>query len=255
MKPTSAPAVWLADLDLLHDRLEALEARSRLLSADERAWSSGPPEVRRRRRTARIALRLLLHRAGAPAARGLEFMTEAGGKPRLGDADASGPRLSFNVSHSAGHALIAIAGGPGPVGVDIEAQRTVQLDARRQALIIAAGMALAGDGWHSAPPEARPHVLGAWTRLEAFAKARGSGMGHLLTELGILASRDRRLTDAEAAASAARLRDAEGLSVASLALPAGLFGAVAAAASSPPRCVQVLTADDCLAAGRLAPCD
>ena len=211
--------IRLADLDQLIDPLEALEARVGLLAADERAWQSNPSnDVIRRRRTARIALRVLLLRAGEPRARGDALQLDAGGKPFL-----PGSGHAFNISHSGGWALLALA-SRGPVGIDIERPRAVALGEARQGLIRAAGLGMTGDDFQS------DGFLAAWTRLEAFAKARGSGVGALLTELGITASGSRALRADEVARKAAAVVGASGLKVAALGLPAGLFGAVCAPA-------------------------
>ncbi len=214
--------IRLADLDALHDPLEALEARAGLLAADERAWSSQPSNDvrRRRRRTARIALRLLLLRAGETGARGDALAADADGKPFL-----AGGAHAFNVSHSGPWALFALV-ARGPVGIDIEGPRVVGLGEARQALIRAAGLAMTGDDI----PAVGAGFLAAWTRLEAFAKARGPGVGALLTELGITAQGVRTLTAEDVARKAAALVDASGLTVAALDLPSGLFGAVCAPA-------------------------
>jgi phosphopantetheinyl transferase len=78
----------------------------------------------------------------------------------------------------------------------------------------------------------RPEVefLRAWTRLEALAKARGDGIGHLLTTLGITASGVKELTAEEAQARASAMIASSGLQIADIALPDASIGAIAAAA-------------------------
>ena len=224
--------VWLADLDRLEAALEAVEATAGLLACTERKWMSpAPAGARRRRRLARIALRLVLVRQGAEAARGVELAVDAHGKPRLATDG-----LAFNASHSGGLALIAVA-SHGPIGVDLETERRVQLGPERRALIVAAGSALCATGCGpggsitvlaAEGTSDTATFLAAWTRLEAFAKARGTGIGTLLTDLGITASGARVSTPYDVGARAHALSDATQLAVASLALLSGTYGAVAA---------------------------
>ncbi|CAN0293387.1 unnamed protein product, partial [Phaeothamnion confervicola] len=148
------------------------------------------------------------------------------GKPAL-----EGGYPAFNMSHSQSKCLIAI-GWPGPLGIDLELPRTVQLGPVRQALIVAAGLGLDSDALESArQPDCRPEVpfLRAWTRLEALAKARGDGIGHLLTTLGITASGVKELTAGEVGARADTLIASSGLQIADIALPDASIGAIAAA--------------------------
>ena len=89
--------------------------------------------------------------------------------------------------------------------------------------------------------------LQAWTCLESLAKARGSGVGALLTDLGITAAGTRSVSDAEIAASAARVLDVSTLVVRPLPMPPGLYAAIA----GPPALigsaagVRQMTAADC----------
>lgn len=222
--------IWLIDLDEVGARLEAVEVSIGLLAESERAWNSpAPADTRRWRSLARIALRLLLAGAGAEEARGAEFTIDARGKPSL-RANA----LAFNAAHSRGRALIAIA-GQGPLGIDLEQNREVQLSEGRRQLIVAAGQAIATKA-------ARDGFLSAWTCLEAFAKARGSGIGALLTELGITVSGfSKRAPDV--AGAAITLRRASGLDVVPLALSSGLYGAVAGPRDVLTGCCRVFTLD------------
>jgi 4'-phosphopantetheinyl transferase len=216
MNPAAGLTIRLFDLDALGSALDGAETRMCLLSPDEKAWPpTVRPDVLRRRRAARIALRLVLLDAGAGAARGGPFALEPAGKPYL----AGGP--AFSLSHSEQLALIAVAPS-GPVGVDLERARTTTMEIRRRALIEAAGLALAGPRDSDAD-----RLLAAWTRLEALAKALGVGMGRLLTALGITARRAEHLSAEDAAGSALRIAAEAGLAVAVLPLPPLLFGAIA----------------------------
>ncbi len=208
--------IWLADLEALASALEAAEARHGLLALSERDWlAQSPPQSRRWRRLARIGLRIALARAGAADARAGEFQADANGKPSL-----PGTALAFNASHAGGVALFVIS-AHGPVGIDLESERTVALGERRRAMIEIAASALLR-GRH---PTA---FLQAWTCLEAFAKARGTGIGALLTELGITAAGTKQLTDAEIRARAAATLASSPLEIRPLEVPATFYACVAA---------------------------
>ncbi len=219
--------VWLADLDTLAPTLEAIETTAGLLSPDERAWPAlGPAASRTKRRLARIALRVLLERSGATEARGVPFQLDGHGKPQT----ASG-QPHFNASHCRHMGLFALA-PRGPLGIDIELDRNVGLGPERRALIEAAGLAMASTAGRGMPSiehsASNAAFLQAWTCLEAFAKARGNGIGALLTDLGITAAGARSLQPGEAARRATALVAASGLAVAALELPEGTWGTIAA---------------------------
>ncbi len=218
------PELRLVDLDALHEALEQADAELGLLSPEERSWTTPlATDVRRRRRSARIALRLLLHKHAVTAARGGALVVDGGGKPRLG---AGGP--AFSVAHSGGLALIAL-GPREPLGVDLETVRTVQLGPERRLQITAAGLTLARipvppakDG-----PVGDAALLQAWTCLEAFAKADGRGIGALLTRLGLTATGARRSSLDRVVHEAEALRISAGLEVVALTLAPSLYGALA----------------------------
>jgi 4'-phosphopantetheinyl transferase len=174
------------------------------------------PDGADERRLAHIALRILLERAAGVGIRRTNFEVSHAGKPSL-----AGSPLAFNLSHSAGQALVALA-MPGPTGVDIEAadRRLGPLLSRRarieaMAVTLAGGRALAT----SSP------TLQAWVRLEAFAKADGRGIGMLLTRLGIMGP---AISDDEAKRRAADLLGQEmAVSIDDLDLVPGFVGALA----------------------------
>ena len=163
--------VWRAELDLPVAAVAALDA---LLSGDERDRAARFHFERDRRRftVARGGLRALLGAyLGAPAA-AIAFDYGSHGKPRLAGALTAGD-LRFNVSHSAGVALYAVARGR-EVGVDVEGHRedfaTAEIaerffsPAERQALA-------------ALPPDRRCEAFFAcWARKEAYIKARGLGL-------------------------------------------------------------------------------
>lgn len=236
--------IWLADLSRLEAALEAAERRLGLLSASERAWPADGTPISSTRRSSRIALRLALSRWGIEAARGVEFVLEPLGKPRL-----PGEPAHFSLSHTRHHALIAIAEG-GPIGADLEGERVIQLSHARQWLMIAAADAMAGaTAKQGGMGLETTRSIQAWTALEAFAKARGSGIGALLTDLGITASGARAPSLCDTETRAKELLAAEGLMVRSLSLPAGWYGSIAVpedlAARTPG--VREMTPEHCLA--------
>jgi 4'-phosphopantetheinyl transferase len=181
-------------------------------------------------RTARIALRALLESVVGADVRRRPFAAGPAGKPLLATGRGT---LDFSLSHSARHALIAI-GEPGPVGVDVERLRAVSIGGERREVLIAAAEAMVVSADAREPTGADASFLQAWVRLEAFAKARGSGIGVLFRDLGLTEARRRQRAAAAGQAAAGLLREA-GLVVCDVTLPAGLFAAVAARASGPSR--------------------
>jgi 4'-phosphopantetheinyl transferase len=133
--------------------------------------------------------------------------------------------VGFSLSHVAGIALIGIA-KERPLGVDVERARPVRVRSPRRVQIELAAAALGNGEVLEGGADAR--FLQAWVRLEAFAKAEGCGIGHLLTRLGIMG--DGEATRAVMLQRAARVRSESGGRIArDLDLGEGLFGAVALA--------------------------
>lgn len=160
--------------------LEAEEKKTpRLSDADiERADAMADDVARRSWRASRIATRILIERVGGADFQRAPFEIEPGGRPVL----VGGPQ--FSVSHTAGVALIAISKEV-PVGVDIEARtRPLRMSLDRRKRIADAAGRYAPPLQLSASSEA--DVLTAWVLLEAAAKARGIGIGRLLTEEGVV---------------------------------------------------------------------
>jgi 4'-phosphopantetheinyl transferase len=167
-----------------------------LLPAEERARAESMDDLilSRRWRRARIALRLVLAtHVGLEQARA-PLVVSPRGKPRL-----ALPGAEFSLSHSGGLLLLAVSSS-GPLGVDIETRTTVAMDERRRAAIERAATALAP---HAPLPSSSvvQRFLQAWTRLEAVAKATGTGIGQVLTELAITGPasglEDRQVRSAE----------------------------------------------------------
>ena len=220
--------LWHIDLDAQGDRLDAREASERWLSQSERNAEASPEalapgrERTLRRRRARIALRILLSREGVIAARGTPLPLRPGGKPALPYENGT---LDFSLSYSGSHCLVAI-GTPAPIGVDLERPRDVAINANRRALIVAAGCALVPR--KPLPRDDQTGFIAAWTRLEAFAKARGDGIGKLLETLGMTARGAATLTPVDANSRAAALLADSGLALTDIEVPTPGIAALAA---------------------------
>ena len=223
--PSPCVDVWLADIDAVGEALDALERRFSLLTADERARARGLDSLRARRWTrTRVALRALLaSQVGVPSAQN-PFQLSAAGKPRLAEGG-----LEFSLSHSGRFALIALSHA-GPVGVDIETRNQVNMHPDRLQAIESAAIALAPDALLPARDDATRFVQ-AWTRLEALAKATGTGIGALLTSLGIRGPAEA-LGDHAKPAMLSDLLIADGCSLRITDLRLGCAAAVAGPASA-----------------------
>jgi 4'-phosphopantetheinyl transferase len=203
--------IVFVDLDVSCAVLEADEACTPRLSASDIVRAASLADDRRRQqlwRGARIALRIVLERMAGPEARGVDFEIATGGRPALG---AGLPH--FSLSHTGAVALIAVS-RLGSLGVDIEKMRELSMNAGRRSRIVAAATALAPDV--SFNPDNDADVLRAWVGLEAVAKARGSGIGVLLTEAGVIGG------------GASQGEDYRKLAVAALGVPEPYVAAVAA---------------------------
>jgi 4'-phosphopantetheinyl transferase len=178
---SSGVEVVFVDLEASGALLEAEEAATPRLAASDilRSERLSPDPVRQRLwRSARIATRIVLERAAGPTVRRIDFEIAVAGRPSLGEG-----LPHFNVSHSGEAALIAVSEAT-PVGVDIEQLRTLAMTDDRRRRIIAAAATLA-DG-PALDHRRDGDVLRAWVRLEAVGKARGTGIGRLLTEQGVI---------------------------------------------------------------------
>jgi 4'-phosphopantetheinyl transferase len=162
--------IWCASLDVPPDTSARLYAT---LTSDERIRSAGFRFERDRQRfiVAHGVLRDLLGRYLQSQPGRIHYVYNAFGKPSL--SPEFGSRLTFNLSHSAGLALIAIA-ADSSVGIDLEYIRT-QSDyaevARRffSAAEVDELNALPGDRYTEA-------FFSCWTKKEAYVKACGDGL-------------------------------------------------------------------------------
>ena len=122
------------------------------------------------RAAARAAVRAILAAYLGRAPADIKLTAGRWGKPEL----AGSPPLSFNLSHSGGLALVAVAAGGTEIGVDVEYLRP-----RRDLLRLAARWLPAADAEAvaAASEEAREGAFyGAWTRYEARVKCTGAGI-------------------------------------------------------------------------------
>ena len=167
--------VWLASLDVPADKLSALRS---LLNDDElsRADRFLQPQHRVHSAAARGFLRTLLGHCLRVAPQSLEFQFNSFGKPSLAGAFADAD-LRFNLSHSHGLALFALARGR-EIGVDIERIRPTFAAERIAERFFAPAESAR---LRSLPNEQRPQAFfECWTRKEAYVKARGDGLSRRL---------------------------------------------------------------------------
>lgn len=230
--------LWLVDLERSGPALEMLERTTpRLTPADRtRLRRIADANERRYRRAAYIALRIALERLGGPAVGRQALVRRPGTRPRLA---GGGP--VFSLAHSSGMALIVVActrTAPLALGVDLEADRRIAMSVRRRAEIMAAANGLAGTP--AADPLDDDAFLRAWSRLEAFAKAHGHGLGRTLADLGLRSPGARDLSLADIAERARRLAVLRAIAVCDLALPPGFHGALALPRTWPPPLVRAL---------------
>ena len=178
--PSGRIDVWTVRLD---EPASAAASESSVLSPDEiaRAGRFHFEKDRTHFSRCRSALRQLLSGYLAIPASEIRFEYLASGKPQL--AAAQNPRaVQFNVSHSAGVALIAI-GAERRLGVDIEKIRdnvdTTSLAERFFSLRERAGL-------QALPEHLRlPGFFACWTRKEAFLKATGDGLSFPLADFSV----------------------------------------------------------------------
>jgi 4'-phosphopantetheinyl transferase len=166
--------VWRVRLDPPGDLSDAWE----LLSDVERGRARRFVQEHHRRRfvSAHAALRRILAGYTARPPRELEFTSGPHGKPALAIPEArSRPKLEFNLSHSADLALVAVAWGR-PVGVDLERweREMDHLELAKRFFSPTERASL------ETLAERRDDLVrgffAAWSRKEAYLKARGEGV-------------------------------------------------------------------------------
>jgi 4'-phosphopantetheinyl transferase len=213
--------LWLVDLKEAAAGLAELEAETPRLSADDRQRVLRVPDKgeQRLRLAAYCALRLALERLVGACVRQRAYAFGPAGAPYLG-----GIAVRFSLSHTAGVALIG-ATRARAIGVDIEGLRAVRLSARRRQELLAVGAGLAMAAGDVVPAECG--ILQAWTRLEAFAKARGCGLARVLEDLRLRGPAASAWQPASLTAAAAAEAAQRALRVSDLAPGGHLVGAIA----------------------------
>jgi 4'-phosphopantetheinyl transferase len=184
--------VWVVDLDVSSDA-EIDEGgvmpytERAVLSPDEqtRADRFVRPRDRRRFVRCRAALREILGQLLAVRPSCVRFRAAGHGKPELDWTALGGAftrwqtALQFNVSHSAGLALIAVTFGR-PLGVDVEQVRPIS-EAERIVQSYYTPNELAA--FRALADEDRPLAfMRGWTRKEAILKGIGIGLAGLATQ-------------------------------------------------------------------------
>ncbi len=201
--------LWLAELDRPPKPLARLAAT---LAADERERAARFhfSEHRDRFIAGRGLLRELLAAYLDRPAAALRFEQGPHGKPALAGEEA-GASLHFNLSHSGGQALYAVARRA--VGVDLEClNRTVNCSAVAEQICTPREWAL----FQTLPAERlRDAFFTCWTRKEAIAKALSGGLASGLRKLEVC------FQDGPQASSRACLRDTTGREWSVLNLPLG----------------------------------
>jgi 4'-phosphopantetheinyl transferase len=163
--------VWHAALDREEKVLGRLESR---LSQEEKARADRFHFVNDRNRfvAARGLLRELLGKYLHQAPAGLEFSYGEHGKPSLSGGNASSG-LCFNLSHSAGLVVYAIAKERN-LGIDVE---HIRPESAGEDIAKRYFSAREVSDLQTLPPEARVDgFFNCWTRKEAYLKATGMGL-------------------------------------------------------------------------------
>lgn len=173
--------VWRLALD--EEDCAAVEACAALLSPDERARADRfrSSAARCRFVRCRAALRVLVHAYGGsddPAT--VVFAQGPFGKPLL--AAGRGARLHFNMSHTSGMAVFALA-LPGPVGIDVE--RIDEMPDRDRLAARCFGESERAQVAALPAPARSVGFFQGWVRKEAFIKATGEGLSRSLYDVEV----------------------------------------------------------------------
>jgi 4'-phosphopantetheinyl transferase len=179
----SGVQIWTAHLDSLSSG-ELGELRGVLDSAEQaRAARFHFERDRRHYVASRGLLRRLLGAALDAAASAVVFEYGAHGKPALAAAFLRDRILHFNLSHSDGWAMFALAWDR-EIGIDLESATRLKRDVNGLTGLAARVLSARELVIWQALPDTAPRdaaFLRAWTRKEAYAKATGQGLFDQLT--------------------------------------------------------------------------
>lgn len=161
--------VWLADLNLKAERIQQL---AQILSADEQGRAERFYFERDRQHfiAGRGILRCILARYLNIEPQELQFSYGSRGKPAL--VNTGGNEICFNLSHSNGTALYALALGR-EVGIDLEYFRPIEAEQIAKRFFCESEYAVIS----SIPVDKRQEAFfQGWTCKEAYLKATGDGL-------------------------------------------------------------------------------
>lgn len=176
--PQDEVHVWHTDLNLSQAAVESL---ARLLNAEEhdRASRFKVSAPREQFVISRVFLRQALGLYLNTDARTLQFQTTSHGKPEL----AGGSDLRFNLSHTAGMAIVALARDR-QVGVDVE---KIREDIDTMELADRFFSAQEAEWVRSQPAAERfSSFFTCWTAKEAYIKAHGEGLSMPLDRFSLM---------------------------------------------------------------------
>ncbi len=182
MLPKDEVHVWFVDLPVWEKETASLLA---LLNQEEqeRAARFKFPAPRNQFVLSRAMLRQVLARYLRIAARDVHFRTTTNGKPELAATCQVHDDFRFNLSHTAGAAVIAIT-RLRQVGIDVE---RIRMDTNALELAERFFSRPEVEWLHSQPTaEQIPAFFTCWTGKEAYIKAHGEGLSMSLSSFGVL---------------------------------------------------------------------
>ena len=178
--------IWLTSTELGEERVRAYaETLTGLELARARKFKSAAKY--REYVITRGLLRNTLHKVAGLDLAGADFSYGEHGKPGLDGIGAAGT-LAFNVSHSHGLALVALA-TDGRLGVDLERIRP-EVEWRELAQRYFSEAEYRALQAQVDTKDARRRFFTCWTRKEAFVKALGAGVSYGLKEFDVSVAPD-----------------------------------------------------------------